>query len=103
MEGFICARCRWPHLGRPGGSLRVYPVLKRVDTPVWLIAHLVHPEPSHLPAQLDQTLVPKLIPQAQLACPAAVVALAIHFDRELSFSRKEREIEVVLLDTELRN
>ena len=67
------------------------------------VANLVDPEALDVPAELDQALVPKLITQAQLTGPAAVIALPVDFDVEAPVAYDDREVQVELFDCELWN
>ena len=59
------------------------PLPNSLDRLVGFISDLVDPETHHVPAQLDQTLVPELVTPAELAIPASVITLSIHLDIEL--------------------
>src|SRR5439155_9984115 len=85
------------------GLFLVGPVLHAPHTSLQLVADLVHPKPLYFPTQLYEPLIAKLGAQAQLTGPAAVIAFAIHLNRELPAFSDEREIKVVLFDAELRN
>jgi hypothetical protein len=68
-----------------------------------LIPNLVHPKPLNVPTQLDEALVAQLIPQTQLACPTAVVALPVDLHGKLSAICEKRKVEVILFHAVLRN
>ena len=79
------------------------PVLHLPHTLGQPVANLVDPESLDVPAEFDQTLIPKLVSQAQLTSPAAVIALSVDLDVQAPVSYDDREVQIELFDSELQN
>lgn len=80
---------------------RGHPVLNLLHTLGLPIANLVDPEALDVPAKLDQALIPKLVPQAQLTGPAALIALPVNFYVQAPVAYDDREVQVELFHREL--